>query len=92
VHEIIPIALGAGVALACARIASSWLRRTLFVVLILLAAVIASFINGEQRGWPLFIAADVCFALAGAVGLRLAAAVMRKRARGFARSESRSLP
>ena len=37
----------------------------------LLAAVIASLVNGEQPRWPLFIAADLCFALAGAVGARM---------------------
>ena len=37
------------------------------------AAVIASLVNGEQPGWPLFVAADLCFALAGAVEARMCA-------------------
>ena len=70
-QELLPIALGASVAFACSQVASARLRCSLFVVLMLLAAVLASLVNGEQPGWPLFIAADLCFALAGAVCARM---------------------
>ncbi len=83
-HEIVPVALGAGVALVCGRVASVRLRRSVFAVLIVAAALVASFVNGEQPGWPLFIAADLCFALAGAVAARLVAGAVRKLRPGFA--------
>jgi hypothetical protein len=90
VHEIVPVALGAGVALVCGRVAPARLRRGLFAVLIVAAALVASFVNGEQPGWPLFIAADLCFALAGALAVRLVTAAVRRFRPGLAEWTVRS--
>jgi hypothetical protein len=79
VHEIVPVALGALVALACGRVTSPRLRRMIFAPLVLLAAVSASLVNGEQPGWPFFLAADVCFALAGAVAVRVCQGPLSRR-------------
>jgi hypothetical protein len=71
VHELVPVALGAMVAVVCRHISAGPKRAIAFAMLIPLAAALAAFVNGELRGWPFFIAADICFALAGAVAGRL---------------------
>jgi hypothetical protein len=62
----------------------------MFAVLIVAAAFVAAFVNGEQPGWPLFIAADLCFALAGAVAVRLVTAAVGKFRPGSAEWTVRS--
>jgi hypothetical protein len=78
VHEMLPVAMGAAAALVCSRLASPRLRDSLFAALILATGALASFVNGEQQSWPQFIAADVFFAMTGAVCARVGAGLLRR--------------
>ena len=70
-HELLPVLMGAAIALGVRRVRSRLLRRALSGVLVLAAALLAVWINEETFAWPYFAVADVCFVLVGAVGMNI---------------------
>jgi hypothetical protein len=78
VHELTPVLMGAAIALGCLGIRSRILRYVLSGFLVVVAALLAVWINGESSGWLLFIIADVCFVLVGFVGVNLLFGVLSR--------------
>jgi hypothetical protein len=87
VHELLPVLMGGAIALLYRRIRSGIFRGIMSGVLVVLAALLAAWINGETIGWPYFIVADVCFVLAGAVGVNIVFSLLSRARRELVRGE-----
>jgi hypothetical protein len=81
VHELLPVLMGGAIELACRRIRTRVLRVAAYCILVVLGTFASAWINGEPIGWPYFVVADVCFVLAGAVGVKVALRLLARARR-----------
>ena len=89
-HELLPVLMGAAIALGVRRVRSRLLRRALSSVLVLAAALLAVWINEETFAWPYFAVADVCFVLVGVIGVNIMLRLLPRWTPGVTSSRSTS--
>ncbi len=84
-NELFPVICGTAVGLCCASVQGTRARTALWLALSLVSGSAATFLSGEYKLGPQYLAFDAALAAAAALGAKKLAAVVHMVGRAIAR-------